>query len=197
MAALATALGLICGCGTGARPRVYPDKPDPHAAERAMELYDTNKDGILDANELEKVPGLKAAMRQVDLNKDGKISADEISARIDSWAASKCGRMGISCKVRHSEKPLAGANVKFVPEPFLGSGMKTYEGTTDDNGVAMLFVAGSSDRGVSPGFYRVEISKTGESIPAKYNTETQLGQEVANDAAGIVSGAMLRIDLKY
>jgi hypothetical protein len=176
---------------------VYADKPDRNAGKRAIELYDANKDGFLDANELEKVPGLKAAMRQVDCNGDGKISADEISARIDSWVASKCGRIGIKCKVAHKGTPLSGATVRFVPEEFLGSGMKTYEGTTNDSGTAAMFAVGSSERGVSPGLYRVEITKAGERIPAKYNTETKLGQEVALDAAGIVGGAVVIIDLKY
>ena len=33
-------------------------------------------------------------------------------------------------------------------------------------------------QGVPPGFYRVEITKAGEQIPAKYNTATTLGGEV-------------------
>jgi len=36
-----------------------------------------------------------------------------------------------------------------------------------------------NNEGVAPGFYRVEITKTGENIPAKYNTETSFDQEVA------------------
>jgi hypothetical protein len=43
----------------------------------------------------------------------------------------------------------------------------------------------SSPHGVRPGFYRVEITKPGEKIPAKYNTEAILGQEVVIDAKGI------------
>jgi hypothetical protein len=195
--ALTAALGLTFGCYSGSPSRVYPDKPDPHAAERAMELYDANKDGYLDAKELEKVPGLKAALRQIDLNNDGKISAGEISARIESWAASKLGRMALTCTVTHNGKPLGDAKVRFVPEKFLGGEIKTYEGTTDEHGGAPIFVAGTAVRGITPGFYRIEITKSGEPIPAKYNTETQLGQEVANDAARIVGGAILGIDLKY
>ena len=32
--------------------------------------------------------------------------------------------------------------------------------------------------GLSPGFYRVEITKEGDNIPAKYNTATTLGLEI-------------------
>jgi hypothetical protein len=185
----------LSGCSVGAPPRVYPDKPDPRSGERAVELYDANKDGFLDAKELEKVPGLKAALHEVDRDKDGKISAAEISARIKSWADSKLGRMGVSCIVTHNGKSLVGATVKFVPEKFLGDQLKTAEGTTDTYGMARMSSA-AGQRGICPGFYRVEITKNGESIPAKYNTETRLGQEVADDAAGLNNG-VTKIDLTY
>ena len=44
------------GCGNSVPPRVLPDLPDASAASKAMELYDTNHDGFLDAKELEKCP---------------------------------------------------------------------------------------------------------------------------------------------
>ena len=149
-----------------------------------MELYDANKDGYLDAKDLEKVPGLKAAMKVVDFNRDGKISACYISARIQGCADSKLGRKRVTCIVTHNGKPLVGATVKFVPESFLGSESKAAEGTTDANGTARLNIPQSSHPGVSPGFYRVEITKSDERIPPRFNIETQLGQEVASDAAG-------------
>ena len=105
IAALSAILGVTNGCGPGTPPRVYADKPDPRAGQRAIELYGGNK-GYLDAEALEKVPGLKAAMQQVDLNNDGKISAEEISARINSWSA-KVGRIMLTCHVTHNGKPLA------------------------------------------------------------------------------------------
>jgi hypothetical protein len=191
----AAALVLVSGCGTSPPPRVYADKPDPRAGQKAVELYGDGKD-YLDAKALEKTPGLRAAIRQINPKDDGKLAAGEISARIDSWAASGVGRRGITCAVKHNGQPLVDADVKFVPEKFLGAGMKTYEGITDEHGDAHLCLAGTSDRGVSPGFYRIEITKAGESIPARYNTETQLGQEVAKDAAGI-EGGRIKINLEY
>ena len=71
-------------------------------------------------------------------------------------------------------------------------------GKTDQNGMAMLSVPtkGPGDPpGVAPGFYRVEITAPGMNIPAKYNTETTLGQEVALDAKGIQEG--INFDLKF
>jgi hypothetical protein len=77
-----------------------------------------------------------------------------------------------------------------------GGNMQAAEGTTDDHGLARMTVAGSSQRGISPGFYRVEISKAGEAIRSKYNTETCLGQEVASDAAGLNNG-IAPVNLHY
>jgi hypothetical protein len=48
---------------------------------------------------------------------------------------------------------------------------------------------------VAPGFYHVEVTKSGENIPAKYNSATTLGQEVAMDAQELMQG--IKFDLKY
>jgi hypothetical protein len=195
--ALLAACVVMIGCQSSP-PRLYPDKPDPRAGERAIEFYDANKDGVLDGKELAGVPGLRAALKKVDTDHDGKVSAAEISARIQAWVDSKLGRMTLTCVVTHNGRPLTGATVRFVPEKFLGGDLKPAEGTTDAHGIARLMTAGAGQatRGVSPGFYRVEITKSGENIPAKYNTLTQLGQEVATDAAGIESG-LANYDLSY
>lgn len=184
----------LSGCWSSTPSRVMPQAIDSGAAQKAIELYDANKDGVLDAGELEKAPGLKAAIKQVDKNNDGKISADEIDARINDWKESKLGRTVMSCIVTHNGKPLDGATVNFVPESFLGGELKTGTGTTDAGGVANI-TQSSDPPGMSPGFYRVEITKAGEKIPAKYNTQTTLGQEVAADAQGILEG--INFDLKY
>ena len=193
---LIASLVTLCGCSGGSLPRVDPDKPDARAGERAIELYDSNKDGLLDAVELEKAPGLKAALQKVDLNKDGKVSADEITGRIREWADSKLGRMGVSCNLTHNGRPLIGATVKFIPESFLGGELKPAEGTTDASGMARMSIPASGQRGICPGFYRLEITKSGEAIPSKYNTQTQLGQEIATDAAGLNNG-VVTFNLSY
>ncbi len=189
----AMALG---GCGKGIPSRVQPLGIAPDAAQKAMELYDANKDGFLDAAELDKAPGLKAALRQVDTNGDGRISAEEIDARIAAWRDSKVGRMGVTCRVRNHGQPLVGAAVTFVPESFLGGSLRPASGTTDARGrCALREIGGEGPLGMSPGFYRIEITKSSENIPAKYNTETTLGQEVARDAAG--NEGAISIDLNY
>ena len=143
-----------------------------------------------------------------------------ITDRIKSWQASRLGRMSLRCMVKHNGEPLQGADVKFVPEPFLGPYMKTASGVTDQNGVAMLSIppdlgaARRASRRASiawkspnrtsrsgppsrPSLPRTAsrrtpragpVSQAGLDIPAKYNTETILGQEVAIDAEGVRNG---------
>jgi hypothetical protein len=169
------------------------------AGAAAIKLFDTNKDGKLSSDELTKCPGVKAAINEIDPSGNGEITAEKIAARIKAWQDSRLARMTIACVVFHNGQPLAGAKVKFVPEKFLGKNIETATGTTDHNGVAMLSVpAGPREPpGVGPGFYRVEITKAGEQIPAEYNTDTILGQEVARDAKGIIDMKGIKFDLKY
>jgi len=187
----------LMGCGNSVPPRVVPDLPDASAASKAMELYDTNHDGFLDEQELEKTPGLKAALKQVDTNKDGKVSEQEIADRIKSWADSHLGRMQVVCRVMHNGEPLAEAKVVFVPEKFLGGTLQSGSGTTSQAGYADIscpYAADPSIKGMPPGFYRVEITKDGTAIPAKYNTETTLGAEAAG---GYQAKNGLTFDLQY
>jgi hypothetical protein len=105
--------------------------------------------------------------------------------------------MTVTCVITHNGTPLPGATVTFVPEKFLGDEMKTGVGITEAHGVAKIKAPGGEmgGRGLSPGFYRIEVTKPGEPIPPKYNTETILGEEAAPDPEG-VHGAF-QIDLDY
>ncbi len=83
----------------------------------------------------------------------------------------------------------------MVPESFLGSELETATGQTDAAGQTMpsVPVHGPDDvAGVPPGLYRIEITKAGENIPAKYNTATTLGGEVPQ-----MKENKWRFDLKY
>jgi hypothetical protein len=200
MAALA-----ISGCGGSAPSAVQPMEIASDAGTKAVESLDTNHDQLLDYKELAKAPGLRAALASIkkvgsrrgpppteSQLKDLKISASDIDARIQDWRDRKTGRVSISCRVVRLKKgskgppqPVAGAEVKCVPESFLGPALSTGKGTTDKSGMATVSQpsrgAGDPDNGMCPGFYRVEITK-GSEIPAKYNKDTTLGIEVAADA---------------
>ena len=188
-------LGVLAGGGCSRGPsRIHPPAIDASAAGRlAIEQYDTDGDGLIKNAELNKAPALKAAIDNLDTNEDGGVSAEEIAARVEAWQESKTGKMALSCTVTYRGRPLQGATVKFVPEKFLGDEIQTAAGETDEFGRAALSVPPDPDvpgdvRGVQCGLYRVEITKQDTKIPAMYNTETILGQEVAYDCKDIRRG---------
>lgn len=178
----ACCVGLPFGCAEVKLPSFSSSA----AASAAMAEFDTNKDGFLDAAELERCPALKSALKRFDANGDGKLSEKEISARLAAYKDAGVGRIAISCQVLLDGMPLPDASVRFVPERFMGDSYKAGTGTTDTNGFADLQVEGDQLPGLPSGLYRVEISKHSaqgqELLPARFNTQTSLGQEVAADA---------------
>ena len=159
-------------------------------------MYDTNKDGVIAGEELEKAGSIKSAMANIDANGDGKVSAEEITNRVQAWKDSKIGRMSLSCTVKYRGQPLPDATVTFEPEPFLGDEVKAATGTTDKFGMAVLTIPEVRPPGVACGLYRVKISKQvngKEQVPPRYNTNTILGQEVAMDAAGMEEGIFFNL----
>jgi len=175
-------VGLLSGCGVGGDTLTAPTYSPDTAAQQAINEYDANKDGLLDAKELERCPSLKQALDSIDRNGDKRLSAEEIAARIQSYQDSQVGLMATGCHVSMDGKPLSGATVTYVPEKFMGSSIRPASGTSDEHGAVALVVAGERLPGVQPGLYRVEISKKDaggqEMIPARYNQNTSLGIEV-------------------
>jgi len=208
---IGAAILAVSGCGR----RVRPIEIASDAGSQAVAKYDVNKNGVLEYKELDKAPGLQAGVATIKkLAKPrhfpsesellaATITAEEIDARIREWKARDVGRIRVLCRVLRvsgggrSER-VANAEVKFVPEDFLGPGLPTGTGTTDRLGEALISQPkeGEGDTaltGMSPGFYRVQITK-GTEIPAKYNTETILGQEVASDVVGISSTLVFELE---
>jgi hypothetical protein len=171
---------VVAGCDNGAK-RLSPPKVSPlTAAANAMTMYDTNHDGKISGDELEKCASLKA------IAKNGEVTAEMISAQISEWQKGNIGRVSVSVRILHNGQPLANASVKVVPEKFMGADIQSAVDTTIANGgVGLSVPAGPGvPKGMSPGFYRIEVTKDGESIPAKYNTETTLGLAVLGDVNG-------------
>src|SRR5438874_8305484 len=193
--AFACALLLVAGCSGGsAVPAISPDE----AAKQALAEYDTNKDGALDEKELGSCPALKSALKKIDKNKDGRLTADEIADRLKAFQ-----QQGVMTSARVEVAldgaPLAGATITLVPEKFMGPSYKPASGLTDPAGWAPFNVEGSSDGLVPLGYYRIEISKKKangqEMIPAKYNTKSVLGCEVAPESEERGGGGTIKLRL--
>jgi hypothetical protein len=172
---------LAAGCGGGGPPGAPSFSPSA-AGDAALAEYDANKDGGMDAKELEKSPGLREALKRgLDKDRDGRVTAGEITDRLRIYQEEGMMTTFVA-QVTLDGQPLAGATVTLTPEPFLGPSFKPVTGTTSTDGFAPL--QGEGTQGFVPyGFYRVEVSKKGaggnEIIPAKFNTQTTLGREVA------------------
>jgi len=198
------ALATIASCNFGPDAVQAPSISPSGAASQAMEMYDADGDELLAGAELDQAPGLKAAIVTVDTDKDGKVSADEIEERIRAWQATQIGVATVLCLVTMDGQPLTGATVTFEPESFLGEEIQAGSGRTDDSGATSPRIpkekrpTPDTPGGLQLGFYRVKVSKIvngKETIPAIYNTETTLGQQIAPDDPALMS-QRIRVDLK-
>ena len=176
--ALLLLTSLFLGCG--GKPSVAPPKFNANAsADKAMELFDSDGDGILNESELEASPGLKAGLGTIDDDGDGKISREEIKSRVDKFVESKTGALPVEFRFSKGGKPIVDAEVVFDPEPFLEGVIEPATGKTDGRGMGTLRCS-AVPIGVQQGFYRVRI--TDGKLPAKYNTETELGADVSGNS---------------
>ena len=180
----------VVGCSRGPSKVDVPSYDPRGAASRAMKEYDTNQDGFIAGEELDKAAGLKAAMKTFDSDQDGKISQQEITERVATWARMGVGITKFNCIVTLDGSPLEGATITFVPEKFLAELLQEAQDVTNLVGTATPRIpkekrpSPDTPPGMQVGLYQVVISKKQgdeELIPAKYNTATTLGQEVAND----------------
>jgi hypothetical protein len=176
----------LSGCSRLSQSSVKPPSVNPNiAADKAIELCDQDGNGLLSASELAACPGLLAALANYDTSGDKQLSRDEIAARLTDMYSHGTGLTPSSCRVTLDGRPLRGAHVRLVPEPFLGGDVKSAEGDTDGSGTAPIGIADSDLpeklRGaklMQLGVYRVEITHPTTKIPAKFNTQTTLGYEL-------------------
>jgi hypothetical protein len=166
-----------------------------------MAEYDRDGDGSIAAAELDAAPALRAAMATLDANQDGAVQQAEIVQRIESWQVNRAGMTTANCTVTLDGRPLSGATIAFEPEKFLGGEVKAAFGETSPLGVALPAIpkaerpTADTPAGIQYGFYRVRISKKAgdqETLPARYNAESELGQQIAGD-----DPAMIRQDLRF
>ena len=181
---------LLVGCSSGAS-RVYPVKIDPSSASSAaIELYDKDGDGLIAGNELNAVPGIKKYLDHYDRDGDGKVSRGEIAERLEDWASQKLALQGAMFVVLVDGRPLGEATVTLVPEGYLGPNVHPASGITTQNGFTSVshepehLPKSSNGRpipGVTSGTFKIQITHPSRKIPARYNTATELGEEIAYD----------------
>jgi len=197
-------LATAVSCNRGPSRIKQPSINASSAGSLAIEQYDTNHDGKIAGDELEKAPALKAALPRLDTDNDGGVTAAEVAARVTSWKAMESAMISVPCRVTLDGQPLAGATVTFEPEAFLGDQIKTAFSTTNAQGTVSPNIPKEQrpdptlPGGANLGLYKVRISKMvngKETIPARYNTETILGQEVSDDDPGMKS-MNIKFDLK-
>jgi len=174
-----------------------------------MDEYDVDADGRISGEELAKCPAVRnlrdkyVADAKIMIRKGGKdnavqrqldedgVTVEMIQQTIQGWLDHKVGRVGYFCNVFHNGKPFGGAKLRLVPERFLGSGFREAVGIVEANGNCNVSVPDIQPRGITVGFYRVEITKDGEDIPVKFNKETIFGAAVSGP---VVDGSF---NLKY
>lgn len=189
----------LAGSGCSHRP-APPKRPqiDPAtASQQALELYDANHDGKVDAQELKKAPALAAMLPTADSNRDGALSAEEIANRVKAWLEAGTALIGSPIAVSLDNKPLDKALVTFEPDKWLGPAYHTSTGTTNGSGMVSLRGPDPQHVGLNLGAYLVRVSKVvngKETLPARYNAQTELGREIAPDVPD--PGAMLELPLK-
>jgi hypothetical protein len=186
MALLAVTLLSQSGCMNEPKRIVAPSIDAEAAGQAAIKEFDQNKDNKISGAEFDKVPSLLQALPTVKSTKEKGLTAADITARLKAWQQTKIGRIGgVIAMVTRNGKPLVGAEVKFVPEKFLGGSMPECKGanpTGQDGSVEITETVNPGDpRGVPPGYNRVEITMPDGSIPAKYNTQSIFGEEVCPD----------------
>lgn len=173
-------LWIVLGCSSASPVKVTTLNPK-NTADRALAEYDQNKDGYLDEKELERCPGLKAALPFFDKDQDGRLSREELESGFDLMQKLHAGLVATGCRVYLDGEPVAGVQVVLEPEPLLKDQLKPAQGITDESGRAQLQVEGAPVPGCNPGLYRVRISReeNGQEIfPERYNKKTQLGLAV-------------------
>jgi hypothetical protein len=185
-------LFLLSGCSSQTVITI-PHLDPEEAGREALAEYDTNKDGFLDADEVKRCPALLGSLKAMDKDGDGRLSAEEIALRVAEMRDSQVGLLRLPCLVTLDGQPLAGATVTLLPESFMGPALKAASGVSDNAGSVRLQVEGQPVSGTQLGFFRITVSKKEgdrETLPARYNTTTTLGQQVAPDLQG---GILLRL----
>lgn len=172
------------GCSGGPRAVEVPEVDPATAAAEATKTYDANGDGALGLDELTKCPGMLVKLAAYDGDKNGSVEEAEIAARLGELFKHSPGATQLNCAVTYRGRPLAGAEVVFEPEAYLGEEIQAARGVTDAAGVAAVgippeFLPEHLHRlkALHYGTFKVRVTHPTIALPARYNTATELGYE--------------------
>jgi hypothetical protein len=135
--------------------------------------------------ELQACPALLSALAKYDASGDQQLDRNEIETRLGQMYSRGAALTSFECRVLFDNRPLARAEVRLVPEAFLGGEVKAGSGITDGSGSVTVAIADEElpeeVRGLKKmqlGVYRVEVTHPSIKIPARYNSSTTLGHEI-------------------
>jgi hypothetical protein len=174
---------VVAGCSNSPERYQTPEVDVTNAAAQAIQLYDANRDDALDKNELAKCPGMLARLAAYDSDGSESVSAEEIESHLGRLL-NGVGGTQLTAAVYYKNRPLKGAKVVMEPEPYLGDAIQAAEGETDGSGTAKLGIPPEYApehlrrlKTVHYGTFKVRITHPSIELPAKYNTQTELGYE--------------------
>ncbi len=181
---LAALFVMSCNTSTLDSPVFHPR----HAAEDVIAMYDSDSNGVLDANEMGASAIIQPVLQRADIDRNGEVTHTELMNRFATYVADELSMTTFPCRLMLDGKPLAQAKVSLMPESFMGQGYEVATGTTSQSGHTVLStpsIATSGFSGVYFGVYRLEVSKKNtrgeELVPEHYNSASQIGQEIAPD----------------
>jgi hypothetical protein len=167
----------MVSCSQGPAAVSIPKWNPEGFATAVLGRLDKSGDGKVDQRELVEAPGLAFGARIIDKNGDGALDRDELTERFAKYRASRVGLMPKDVRITYNGQPLAGAEVRFVPEFFLRDLIEPATGMTRGDGVVRPSIPEQRTPLVRVGYYRVEVTSPNRQLPAKFNAQTTVGVE--------------------
>jgi hypothetical protein len=165
------ALSFAVGCGGDS---VATNADPAQAASDAFALYDKDGNGELAAAELDAALAIKSAVARIDADKNGVVAKEELQQRFITLKQGS-STVSVSVTVLGPKGPLAGADVTLTPEPFMGTDLPTYTGTTIEGGNCELKTGDVPVYSLPWGLYRVHVVHAADGI------DKTVGCEVSDD----------------
>lgn len=172
-----TALFLV-GCGE--TPVPMKSLAPSASSQKAIETYDTNGDGHLDAAECS--PAMAVLLETGDTDKDGKLNLAEIKERLQFHDDRRVGLISTSLYLKSARSNLNGIKIRLVPDPIF-TGIPAATGVSDENGHVVFQSQGESIPGVCPGLYSIVLGENDDKRTLKRGIE--IGQTASRGAPEI------------